>query len=257
MNDIRMSFASATDDYGSCNPFHAALARRLASLLRKAGREFDSAIEIGSHTGVQTREILPLLERDAELVLSDIHTAGRLGLAGLCGRRFSFLVADGERMPFPDGSFELVFSGAAFQWFREPGAALRDLLRLLKPGGFLAFSIFLAPSLEPLRSAFAGCGEGGRFLPLLSEDGLDFLLLGLPVADLEVVEETKYHPDLRSMVKSIKAAGAGASAFRDAAIPRQALLRIKAETERGRTERGLPLTLKAAVVTVLKEQRRR
>lgn len=42
-----------------------------------------------------------------------------------------------ERLPFPDASFELVVSTSAFHYFRDPGAALAEMQRVLVPAGRL------------------------------------------------------------------------------------------------------------------------
>ncbi len=45
----------------------------------------------------------------------------------------------GEKIPFPDGTFDLVFSSTVLEHTEDPRAVLRESLRVLKPGGFLQF----------------------------------------------------------------------------------------------------------------------
>ncbi len=51
-----------------------------------------------------------------------------------------FLWADARALPFAEASVDVVFAHAVFEYLREPGAALAELRRVLKPGGALALS---------------------------------------------------------------------------------------------------------------------
>jgi SAM-dependent methyltransferase len=42
---------------------------------------------------------------------------------------------DAASLPFEDGGFDVVLSNAAFEHFRDPGAAVRECARVLAPGG--------------------------------------------------------------------------------------------------------------------------
>ncbi len=44
------------------------------------------------------------------------------------------------RLPFPDRSFDVVFSHALFEHLQEPEAALEEIRRVLRPGGLAALS---------------------------------------------------------------------------------------------------------------------
>jgi len=46
-----------------------------------------------------------------------------------------FEVADINRLPFPDGSFDAVFAHTVLMHLREPVRALEEMRRVLRPGG--------------------------------------------------------------------------------------------------------------------------
>src|SRR5579859_5587718 len=48
-----------------------------------------------------------------------------------------FQKASVYELPFPDGSFNAVFSHALLEHLSDPGAALAELRRVLKPGGLI------------------------------------------------------------------------------------------------------------------------
>ena len=48
-----------------------------------------------------------------------------------------------ERVPFPDGFFDCVYSFATFEHFRDPDGAAAELFRITKPGGVNYHSVDL------------------------------------------------------------------------------------------------------------------
>ena len=62
------------------------------------------------------------------------------------------VVGLGAGLPFPDEVFEFVFSQAVLEHLPEPGLAVDDMVRVLKPGGvFYAEVAFMQPvHMEPL-----------------------------------------------------------------------------------------------------------
>ena len=51
-------------------------------------------------------------------------------------------VADAERLPFPDGSFDLVYSWGVLHHTPDTGASIREVLRVLRPGGEAKIMIY-------------------------------------------------------------------------------------------------------------------
>ncbi|CAA9497490.1 MAG: hypothetical protein AVDCRST_MAG67-1801 [uncultured Solirubrobacteraceae bacterium] len=61
-------------------------------------------------------------------------------------------VADAAALPQPDASVDVVVSRFAFQAMDDPGRAFAESLRVLRPGGRLAFAVFPAPERNPWSS---------------------------------------------------------------------------------------------------------
>jgi len=60
------------------------------------------------------------------------------------------VVADAERLPFPDDSFDIVYSYGVMHHSPDPAQCVREARRVLKPGGALRIMIYHHPSLTGL-----------------------------------------------------------------------------------------------------------
>ena len=72
-------------------------------------------------------------------MLAVADTTARESLPGTARRRVHWLRGHAERLPFDDGSLDLVISSFAYQLVPRLTAALGEAFRVLRPGGTLAF----------------------------------------------------------------------------------------------------------------------
>ena len=56
-----------------------------------------------------------------------------------------FIVGDANALPFPDGEFDLVYTNKATHHIPDWRRAISEMARVLKPGGHLIYSDFVAP----------------------------------------------------------------------------------------------------------------
>lgn len=114
------------------------------------GRARGVTVEVGSGTGLN----LPYYPDDLdELVLSEPDRAMRHRLERRLeqsGRRARLVDAPAEDLPFPDQSVDTVVSTFVLCTVDDPELALREVVRVLRPGGRLLF-------LEHVRSGSAAC----------------------------------------------------------------------------------------------------
>jgi len=86
--------------------------------------------------------------------LSGAQLREGMALMAATGVRFPVVLADGERVPFADGSFDLVWCDHGVMSFADPYRTVPEVARLLRSGGLFAFSM-----LTPLLWIAAGDAE--------------------------------------------------------------------------------------------------
>jgi ubiquinone/menaquinone biosynthesis C-methylase UbiE len=115
-----------------------------AKLQRALGgrpRRFGRALEIGAGTGYFGLNLM-LAEAIEELVATDI-SPGMLQALGATADELGLAVetecCEAASLPFPDGSFDLVFGHAVLHHLPDLEAAFGEFRRVLRPGGEIAF----------------------------------------------------------------------------------------------------------------------
>lgn len=69
----------------------------------------------------------------------------RFNLYGVPG---TFLIADGERLPFSDNSFDVVYSNGVLHHTPDIAGAVREIHRVLRPGGIARVMLYYRHSLN-------------------------------------------------------------------------------------------------------------
>lgn len=118
--------------------------------------------------------------------------------------------ADAMQLPFPDRCFDLVFSSLCLQWAHPLPQALREIRRVLKPGGMLVFSTFGPDTLMELRETYLACGLEPAVSPFAAIQQVGDALQGAGFARNVLDRETYTldYPDLQALMRELQAIGA-------------------------------------------------
>jgi SAM-dependent methyltransferase len=87
-----------------------------------------------------------------------------------------FTEADIERMPFPDGEFDLCLCFNGLHCLPNPAAAVREIARCLAPGGRLVGDVVVRGAGIRQDLAFAALQRAGLFGPGGTDDDLHYWL---------------------------------------------------------------------------------
>src|SRR6202165_2968701 len=124
----------------------------------KSGRELELVVDFAAPAGTERvldigtgagHTALALAPRVSSVVLTDpvptkLAPARRV-LAAAGVRNAEFVEATAERLPFPDASFDIVSTRLAAHHFDDVALAMREVARVLRPGGAFIFVDTLAP----------------------------------------------------------------------------------------------------------------
>jgi ubiquinone/menaquinone biosynthesis C-methylase UbiE len=144
------------DVYGpALYDFYYDYGRRLAHLLVESIKEHlepdARVLDVGTGTGFVAFEVAPLiaggqvvgLDREEDAIILARHKARRAGVSNV-----TFQVGDAANLEFDDASFDVMLAAQLFGMVRDPHELLGSMLRVLRPGGLVAFGRPAAPEDE-------------------------------------------------------------------------------------------------------------
>ena len=244
---LRAAFDRASAGYEAAARLQARVSAELLERLAPFTFAPRVVLDLGAGTGRVTRELKRRYPR--ALVIALDLSPGMLREARRhqrLWRRFARVCADALKLPLAAASVDLVFSSLVLQWCEPLEQALAEVRRVLRPGGFFAFSTFGPDTLKELRAAWAQADSlthVNRFLDMHDVgDAIARSGLAEPVLDADRIELG--YPDTLTLMRDLKAIGAhNVNAGRPRTLLGAARLRRMTEAyEALRRDRVLPAT---------------
>jgi ubiquinone/menaquinone biosynthesis C-methylase UbiE len=148
-------FAANAQEWDRLRALHVAESEvETAILALLDGRHFAYHLDIGTGTGRILELVAPLAARSLGVDLSPEMLAiarARIAEAGL--RRAQVRLADLFELPAAEDGYDLITIHQVLHYLQDPGRAVAEASRALKPGGILLIADFAPHGIEALRDA--------------------------------------------------------------------------------------------------------
>ena len=178
---------------------------RLIALTEQLAPPRGDALEVGC-AGTAA---LGYLERSHDQVVGIDLSLGQVARAAPVATSATLIQADITTYRLPPASYDLIFSSMTLHWVDALDVTVARLMRALKPGGVLAYSLPLQRSLHALRRYL---DERYGYQPFNSFPTLTYARAGLGfVASAVVVQSQTYHeqyPTMQQLFKHFQTIGA-------------------------------------------------
>lgn len=155
---VAASFGRAATGYETA----AALQRSTGSQLLEALAPIDAhrILDLGSGTGHFAKQLATRFT-GAQILAVDIAEGMTRHARDITDvQRIAWVCADAESLPLESASIDLVFSNLALQWCASPIPALREIARVLAPGGRAHIATLADDTLWELRAAWRAVDDG-------------------------------------------------------------------------------------------------
>ncbi|HFC91415.1 MAG TPA: bifunctional demethylmenaquinone methyltransferase/2-methoxy-6-polyprenyl-1,4-benzoquinol methylase UbiE [Leucothrix mucor] len=213
-NKVADVFHSVADKYDVMNDLMSAGVHRLwkrYTIETSGAKSGDTILDLAGGTGDLAAKFSRIVGKEGKVILSDINGSmlenGRerlinMGIAG----NVEYVQANAECLPFPDNYFNVITIAFGLRNVTDKEAALRSMLRTLKPGGklmILEFSKPVVPGLDFVYDQYSF-----KLLPLIGklvandEDSYRYL-----------AESIRMHPDQETLKGMMDDAGFERTAY--------------------------------------------
>jgi ubiquinone/menaquinone biosynthesis C-methylase UbiE len=131
-----------------------------------------TVLDVGGGSGEPSLTIAPVVGGSGSVTYTD-PAAGMVKAARDEARRrglqnIHFHQGPAEQLPFSDNSFDVAVSRLSVMFFPDVLAGVREILRLVKPGGHISFVVWASRDVNPFFSVVTTVLD--RFVPAEAED---------------------------------------------------------------------------------------
>ena len=167
-------------------------------------RSGERVLDLAAGTGTSSE---PFATAGASVVPADF-SLGMLRVGKQRRPDLAFTAGDATRLPFADAAFDAATISFGLRNVVDTGAALRELLRVTRPGGRLVVCEFSTPVWAPFRTVYVNYLM--RALP-----GVARRVSSNPESYVYLAESIRAWPDQAALAKVLQQAGWGEVAWRN------------------------------------------
>lgn len=153
-------------------------------------------LDLAAGTGSSSE---PLAAAGADVIPADF-SEGMLAAGRKARPHLPFTKADALNLPFADGQFDVATISFGLRNTQKTAKALAEMLRVVKPGGFLVVTEFSSPTFGPFRTIYTNYLM--RALPAIARK-----TSSNPDAYIYLAESIRAWPDQKALAAQISAAG--------------------------------------------------
>lgn len=208
---VRQNFGRAATSYEKHDVLQQEVQSALLERLDFYTADPARIVDVGSGTGRGTA-LLKKRYAKAEVIAVDLALpmlrAAKQHASWL--KPFQRVCAEATALPLADHSVDVLHSNLCFQWIDDLKALFAECVRVLKPGGLLAFSTFGPDTLKELRASWAEADQQphvSRFLDM-HDVGDAMLAAGLRDPVLDVHRYTLTYSEPRKLLEELQGLGA-------------------------------------------------
>ncbi|AXQ27677.1 malonyl-[acyl-carrier protein] O-methyltransferase BioC [Solimonas sp. K1W22B-7] len=199
------NFSAAASSYERAATLQQQTRETLLAQLAARVTEPRRLLDLGCGTGAGAQKLHALYPQAEVLALDRAPGMARIALAA----GLDALVADAQRLPLAAQSCDAILSNLMLQWCPQPQRALAEALRVLRPQGWLCFSVPGPATLRELRAAWCQVDDAEhvhRFAAASSwlawaENA------GLQLHSLEAATLRQRHADVFALMRSLRETG--------------------------------------------------
>ena len=197
-------------------------------------------LDLGCGTGYFSQV---LQQRGAKVTCVDLSNEMLLAAQSRCGNEnMTYQQGDAEQLPFASNIFDYVFSSLALQWCHDLSVPLREMRRVTKKNGHLAFSTLLDGSLFELKRSWSKIDSYQHVNDFISANQVKVALAqsGCHSHRLDLPTITVWYDTAFSLMRDLKGIGASHVSGRSHGLTsRKSLLRLEREYQTFKNHQGL------------------
>ena len=208
---VKKFFNRAAKSYDNAAILHEELRNRLLQRLHYIRHQPATIIDIGCGTGKSVEE-LHRVYPGARIFAVDLAIEMLRQVVTPGFRLFSkkrSIVADMERLPFAENSFDLLFSSLAMHWSLDPRVALKEFARVARSEALLLFSSFGPGTLVELADSWREIDAYPHVHQFVDMHDIGDAMLAAgfaqPVVDAEIIRVE--YQDFQSLLSDLKKTG--------------------------------------------------